>query len=182
MLQKAFELAEEALDNDEVPVGCVFVKSNRVICEGRNRVNETKNATKHAEFVAIEALKRSFMSSRCDNLEEQKEAYVRFTEAIRGSVLYVTVEPCIMCAGLLRLLQIKSVVFGCHNDRFGGNGSVLSVHSDLADSLPPYTVSGGHESDRAMELLKKFYEQENLNAPVDKRRRKNFDIEEEEAS
>lgn len=77
--------------------------------------------------------------------------------------LYVTVEPCIMCASFLRQLGIRKVYFGAVNDRFGGTGGVLSIHDMKyrVDGESGYEVSGGWLREEAIMLLRKFYVQEN---------------------
>lgn len=161
-MKLAFDSATEAILVGEVPVGCVFVLNGDAIARGRNDVNATKNATRHAEFVAI------------DNLIEWCKVNNRnFKETIKLCTLYVTVEPCIMCAAALRGLNVPVVVYGCSNERFGGFGSVLSIHTDTS-------VSHNREIERvsdcmkeeAIRLLKDFYDQENLCAPVEKRKEK----------
>ncbi len=107
--------AEEALEAGEVPVGCVIVRGKEIIGRGRNRTNETKNGTRHAEFYAIDQVIQTYPDS--------------YEEILSQSTLYVTVEPCIMCAGALRHVGIKKVYFGCGNERFGGCGSILDVHT-----------------------------------------------------
>jgi tRNA-specific adenosine deaminase 2 len=114
-MEAAFACAREALDAGEVPVGCVFVLDGAVVARGRNRTNETRNATRHAELEAIDALLLAAAPDRRAGL-------------LRGATLYVTVEPCIMCAGALRHLGIARAVFGCRNDRFGGCGTVENIH------------------------------------------------------
>nr|POE89792.1 trna-specific adenosine deaminase subunit tad2 [Quercus suber] len=79
---------------------------------------------------------------------------------IRETDLYVTVEPCIMCASALRQYGIRAVYFGCLNDRFGGCGGVMSVNSDPGVE-PGYPVYGGIYRTEAIMLLRKFYVQEN---------------------
>jgi tRNA-specific adenosine deaminase 2 len=74
--------------------------------------------------------------------------------------LYVTVEPCIMCASALRQFGIRSVYFGCLKDRFGGTGGVMTVHMDEGVD-PPYPVYGGLFREEAIMLLRRFYVQEN---------------------
>jgi hypothetical protein len=74
--------------------------------------------------------------------------------------LYVTVEPCVMCASALRQFGIRSVYFGCLNDRFGGTGGVMTVHMDEGVD-PPYPVYGGLFREEAIMLLRRFYVQEN---------------------
>ena len=79
---------------------------------------------------------------------------------LRETDLYVTVEPCIMCASALRQYRIRAVYFGCLNDRFGGCGGVMTVHSDPGLD-PAYPVYGGLFREEAIMLLRKFYVQEN---------------------
>ena len=160
----AHDKAKEALENEEVPVGCVIVRNGvEIIATGRNKTNETRNATRHAEMVAIDSIFHS-----------QHEEYDLST-ILRECELYVTVEPCIMCAAALRELQINRVYFGCLNDRFGGNGSVLSVHSDqvteqVVNMYPPYQSNGGYMELESVILLRQFYLLENTRAPVPKKK------------
>ncbi|XP_046550418.1 tRNA-specific adenosine deaminase 2-like [Haliotis rubra] len=159
---KAMELAHNALQNREVPVGCIMVHKDKVIATGRNEVNETKNATRHAEIVAIEEVFKWCKAN------DQKPDEV-FSEL----VLYVTVEPCIMCAGALKQMNVPMVVFGCANERFGGCGSILNVARDDLPSLgPKFVCVSGVMADDAVNLLKDFYKGENPHAPEDKRKSK----------
>ncbi|XP_005043946.1 PREDICTED: tRNA-specific adenosine deaminase 2 [Ficedula albicollis] len=154
--------AREALEKGEVPVGCLLVYDGEVIGRGRNEVNETPQATRHAEMVAIDRV-----------LDWCKQHERDYREVFPQLVLYVTVEPCIMCAAALRLMKIPRVVYGCRNERFGGCGSVLSISSDaMVDSGDPFECSSGYRAEEAVELLKAFYRQENPNAPKSKVRKK----------
>ncbi|NXE24997.1 ADAT2 deaminase, partial [Ardeotis kori] len=149
--------AKEALENGEVPVGCLLLYNGEVVGRGRNEVNETKNATRHAEMVAIDQV--------LDWCKQQNRDY---TEVFAQSVLYVTVEPCIMCAAAIRLMSILSCLF-----RFGGCGSVLSISSDdMVDTGEPFECVSGYRAKEAVEMLKAFYRQENPNAPKSKVRKK----------
>jgi len=85
--------------------------------------------------------------------------------------LYVTCEPCIMCAAALAQVGIGRVVFGCRNDKFGGCGSILRMNEKQADSRGYPIVSGILEK-QAINLLRSFYNRENFNAPDSKRKRK----------
>jgi len=86
-------------------------------------------------------------------------------------VLYVTVEPCIMCAAALRLLKVPTVVFGCYNDRFGGCGSTLNIDKDPIPIFPTLkSVQDKEYENRAIVLLRKFYLRENERAPKPKRK------------
>ena len=101
---------------NEVPVGCVIVKDNAVIAKAFNETNMTRNATRHCEFVAIDRV----MASTSYNGE---------MAVLDGCELFVTCEPCIMCASALSQVGIGKVFYGCANDRFGGNGSIYSLHN-----------------------------------------------------
>ncbi|XP_067149729.1 tRNA-specific adenosine deaminase 2 [Apteryx mantelli] len=161
-MDQALDVAREALEHGEVPVGCLLVCDNEVLGKGRNEVNETKNATRHAEMVAIDRV-----------LEWCQQSNKVYEEVFPKTVLYVTVEPCIMCAAALRLMKIPRVIYGCQNERFGGCGSVLNIASgDLVDTGEPFECIAGYRAKEAVELLKAFYRQENPNAPKSKVRKK----------
>ncbi|WVQ63772.1 uncharacterized protein L199_001926 [Kwoniella botswanensis] len=150
-MREALNMAEEALANDEVPVGCVFVKDGNAIARARNRTNEWRNATLHAELEAIDHL-------------------LPFHPAPLSTItLYVTVEPCVMCASALRQIGIGRVVYGCGNDRFGGCGSVIDVNSSpRLNTHPAYIAEGGYYREEAIMLLRRFYMSQNPNAPKPK--------------
>jgi len=150
-MDMAFGQAREALAAGEVPIGCVFVTDNgEVVARSRNEVNLTKNATRHAEMVAIDLVQS--MASPC--------LYTMLS-------VYVNVEPCIMCAAALMKVKVKAIYFGCANDKFGGCGSVGNLVEILSklDSSHKVVMSGGHRASEAVELLKEFYNGENPNAP-----------------
>ncbi|KAL8798823.1 MAG: hypothetical protein Q9182_006367 [Xanthomendoza sp. 2 TL-2023] len=146
-MREALKQAEIALETDETPVGCVLVHQDRIIGRGMNDTNRSLNGTRHAEFQAIGQVLRTHPPS-----------------VFRDCTLYVTVEPCIMCASALRQLNIRAVYFGCANERFGGTGGVLSVHSDPGVDRPLAT-HGGLLREEAILLLRRFYVQENKKAP-----------------
>ncbi|CAK9781367.1 cytidine deaminase-like protein [Cutaneotrichosporon oleaginosum] len=152
-MREALYMAEEALQNGEVPVGCVFVKEGQAIARARNRTNEWRNATLHAELEAIDHL-------------------LPFNAPPLSAItLYVTVEPCVMCASALRQVGIGRVVYGCGNDRFGGCGSVLDVStSHMLDTNPAFEAVGGYYREEAIMLLRRFYMSENQNAPNPKKK------------
>mmetsp|Transcript_23038 Transcript_23038/g.36052 ORF Transcript_23038/g.36052 Transcript_23038/m.36052 type:complete len:152 (+) Transcript_23038:348-803(+) len=111
--------AELALAEGEVPVGCVIVKRGKLVVGGHNLTNLNRDATQHAEMVAIDRI----WKGETEEFEEMRQGAL-----LSQCTLYVTCEPCIMCAAALAMLQVNRVVFGCANDKFGGNGSVLSLH------------------------------------------------------
>lgn len=169
-IKKAFSLAEDALINGEVPVGCILVhKNNKVIGVGCNEVNQTKNATRHAELIAID---NAILYLR--NNQKETVTTIDIHNLMNECVLYVTVEPCIMCSAALRAVHIPLVYFGCKNERFGGCGSILDVHSDNDISVllgPSMKCIGGNHELRAITLLKQFYNQMNPNAPLPAKQR-----------
>lgn len=143
--------AEEALAAREIPVGCVLVHDGKVVARGRNRTNEGRNATLHAEFDALRHLLPDRSHAQTPGLTRpytpqaedviaaaaEKEGPVAggrkiWQTPLKGVVLYVTVEPCLMCASAMRQVGIEKVVYGCANDRFGGTGGVQSIHSECA--------------------------------------------------
>ncbi|PLW09235.1 hypothetical protein PCASD_26501, partial [Puccinia coronata f. sp. avenae] len=145
------EMAEEALNANEIPVGCVLVckATEKVLAKGRNRTNETKNACLHAEFDAIEKLT---MVIPADQI------------GWNSIKLYVTVEPCLMCSSALRQIGINLVYFGCSNDRFGGCGGVVSIHNNPNLIFSQALIAfGGYRRQEAIILLRKFYITENTN-------------------
>ena len=94
----------------------IFFKPSRLIhCMHISYSKDLTQGTRHAEFLAINTVLNNHPPS-----------------IFRETTLYVTVEPCIMCASALRQFHIKAVYYGCSNDRFGGTGGVLSIHSEYA--------------------------------------------------
>ena len=162
-MRKAVEEAERALLKGEVPVGCIFVHKNAIIATGSNKVTETKNATQHAEIVAINDI--IDMCNR-DGLDSK--------EVFSNTTLYVTVEPCIMCISALIHVGIGSVIYGCHNERFGGCGSVVDVCNEnlIKRNGQKSNIVGGIMGDKAVALLKEFYKGENPNAPENNKKQK----------
>ena len=171
-MRSAIAEAQAALRAGEVPVGCVLVRrtagassraasADEIVATGHNRTNAECNATRHAEIVAIDSL---WEKGGADRLQELGECE-----------LYVTVEPCIMCAAALARVGIGRVYFGCHNEKFGGNGSILSLHDQTGNAPHPpgargYPSTGGILGDEDVHLLKSFYEMGNPNAPKPQRR------------
>ena len=112
-MKEAVELAERAAGAAEIPVGAVLVRGDRIIGWGSNRVESTGDPTAHAEIVAIrEAVAVTGFRHLCD------------------TVLYVTLEPCAMCAGALVLARVSRLVFGAFDPKTGACGSVRDVSRD----------------------------------------------------
>ncbi|CAN6464875.1 unnamed protein product [Victoria cruziana] len=153
-MKRALEEAKYAMDNLEVPVGCVIVEDGKIVASGSNRPSETRNATRHAEMEAIDKLLNQWQKSGL----AQPDVAEKFSRCD----LYVTCEPC-----------IRAVYYGCANDKFGGCGSVLSLHLTDSERLSGekavkgkgFKCIGGIMATDAVSLLRNFYEQGNPNAP-----------------
>ena len=111
-MQKALELAREAALEGEIPVGCVIVRNGEIVATGRNRRETGKTALGHAEIEAI--------SNACKALGGWR---------LWDCTLYVTLEPCPMCAGAIINARIPTVVFGASDDKCGACGSVCDLFS-----------------------------------------------------
>lgn len=135
---RAIELANEALAAGEVPVGAVIVKNGEIIGEGRNRREEKNLALSHAETEAICAANKTEDDWRLD-----------------GATMYVTLEPCLMCAGAIAAARIGEVVFGAYDTERGYILSRADINN-LADSK--ITVFGGIKEDECKDLIDKFFE------------------------
>ena len=112
-MREALVLAREAYEAGEVPVGCVIVKNGRIIGRGRNRREEQQSALSHAELEAIEDACRATGGWR-----------------LQGCQLYVTLEPCPMCAGGIISARIPEVYYGAKDEGFGAVGSILNLFEE----------------------------------------------------
>ena len=140
-MEECFEEANLALAEREVPVGCAIVDgSGRILATGRNATNRTRNSMCHAEMVAL--------------------AQIPLDADLTGCVLYVTIEPCIMCAAALSIVGLTNVVYFARNDKFGGCGSVLDVNNHIES---PWTKLDAKymPNERAVHLLQEFFERKN---------------------
>ncbi len=123
-MKEAIALALLAKDEDEVPVGALIVKDGEIIAKAYNKREHSKCATHHAEILAIEEACKRLGGWRLPN-----------------TTLYVTMEPCVMCAGAIVNARISRVVFGTLDIRFGAFGSALDL-SKVSLNHTPEVVSG----------------------------------------
>ena len=137
-MQAALALAKKAEARGEVPIGAVIVWEECVVGEGFNARESEKNALLHAEIVAID--------DACKKLGGWR---------LHKGTLYVTVEPCIMCAGAIIHARIKRVVYGAKDPRFGAMGSLMDATS-LPFNHTPEVTSGVLESE-CETLMKRFF-------------------------
>jgi tRNA(adenine34) deaminase len=121
----ALREASRALEHDDIPVGAVVVKDGEVIGAGHNEREVRADPTAHAEIIALRAAARSLGSWR-----------------VLDSVLYVTLEPCAMCAGAVVLARVPRVVFGTTDPKAGAAGSVLDVLAEPRLNHRPQVESG----------------------------------------
>ena len=164
-------------------MGCIIVSSSSsssssssVLATGRNRTNASFDATRHAELVALEALLQQAPAvAACSACSAEPppalpsgcascSALPWLRSVLAGATLYVTVEPCIMCADALRQAGIGRVVYGCPNDKFGGCGTVLQVLGS-SSAVAAGRVTAGVCAEEAVALLKAFYARSNIRAP-----------------
>ena len=118
-MRRAMELASQAAKEGDVPVGCVIVKDGQIVGEGRNRREEHGDATAHAELEAIR--------DACERLGSWR---------LHGCTLYVTLEPCPMCAGGIINSRIDTVRYGAKDDKAGACGSVLNLFEERFNHKP----------------------------------------------
>lgn len=137
-MQSALEMALEAYNDDEVPVGAVIVRNGEIIAKGRNRREKEKNALLHAEIDAINNACKALGGWRLWNCE-----------------LYVTLEPCPMCAGAIINAHIPKVYFGAYDYKNGSCKTVVNLF-ELPYSFKP-ECTGGILQTECSQLLKSFF-------------------------
>ncbi len=138
-MKRALDLAREAAECHEVPVGAVVVAPDGTVFGERNRTRELADPTAHAEIMAI-----------------RKAAAHQGDWRLEGHTLYVTLEPCAMCAGAIVLSRVERVVFGAHDPKAGMCGSLGNLVQDARLNHRVELVSGVLE-DQASSLLKTFF-------------------------
>lgn len=139
-MKVALDLANKAYKKDEVPVGAIIVKDNKIIAKGYNKRQKTQDATLHAEIIAIK--------KACKKLH---------TFRLNDCTLFVTLEPCAMCAGAIINARVGSVVFGCYDAKCGCCGSIYNLPEDKRFNHNS-TVIGGVMEEECRELLTSFFE------------------------
>jgi tRNA(adenine34) deaminase len=151
-MQEALRLAKKAYDADEVPVGAVVVRAGKIIARAYNQVELLKDATAHAEMLALtqaEAALGDWRLSECD--------------------LYVTKEPCPMCAGALVHVRIRRLIFGCLDERGGAAGSIMNL-LQMPTLNHRCDIISGLLQDECAAILQSFF-QKKRNRPVENKNR-----------
>jgi tRNA(adenine34) deaminase len=138
-MSEAIRLAEIAYEKDEIPVGAIVVKDSKIIGRGYNQREKLKDPTAHAEIIAITAAANTIDDWR-----------------LNDCILYVTKEPCAMCAGAIINSRIESVIFGCYDAERGYCGSVADLCGDprLKNDI---TVRGGIKENICLSLIQNFF-------------------------
>lgn len=138
-MEMAFKEAEKALEEEEIPVGAVLVKNNQVIGRGHNMRERLDDPTAHAEIIAITSAAATLNSWR-----------------LNDCTLYVTLEPCAMCAGAILNARIPRVVFGAYDRQAGMCGSIDNL-CDMNLLNHRAVVKGGVEEDKCQSILNSFF-------------------------
>jgi tRNA(adenine34) deaminase len=138
-MNRAITEAKDALNEEEVPVGCVIVYENKIIGRGHNRTEALQDPTAHAEMLAITAASEHLQSRR-----------------LEGCTAYVTLEPCVMCCGAMVLARIERLVFGAYDPKAGAAQTLYNIPSD--ERLNHTTeIVGGFMADECGEILSEFF-------------------------
>jgi tRNA(adenine34) deaminase len=135
----ALQEAEKALEENEVPVGAVVVKENKIIGRGYNQVERLKDATAHAEMIALTAAANHIGNWRLSECS-----------------IYVTLEPCVMCTGALLTSRIKELYFSIFDPKFGACGSIYNLAEDGKTNHKIYVYSGIY-AEESKKLLEEFF-------------------------
>lgn len=138
-MKEALRQAKKAYELGEVPIGCVIVYEGKIIGRGYNRRNTDKNTLAHAEITAINKASKKIGDWR-----------------LEGCTLYVTLEPCQMCAGAIVQARIPEVVMGCMSAKAGCAGSILNILENPSFNHQ-VNVTRGIMEEECSEMLKKFF-------------------------
>lgn len=140
----ALQEAENAFDDNEVPVGAVVVFKNKIIGRGYNQVEKLKDSTAHAEMIAITSASLYLNNWRLNECD-----------------IYVTLEPCVMCTGALLQSRIKNLYFSVFDPKYGACGSVYNISEEGKYNHKINVFSGIYAEESSL-LLKKFFEKTRL--------------------
>jgi tRNA(adenine34) deaminase len=139
-MEHAFKEAEKAYGKEEIPIGAVIVFENRIIGKGHNQVETLKDPSAHAEMIAITSA-AAYLTSK----------------VLLGCTMYVTLEPCPMCAGAIVLAKIEALYFGAYDNKSGACGSVLNITNNRSLNHE-LSVTGGILDDKCSKILQSFFE------------------------
>lgn len=140
-INEAIKEAQIAYEKNEVPVGCVIVVDNEIIARSHNQRESSKNALAHAEILAI--------NEACRKLGRW---------ILDDATIYVTLEPCLMCAGAIIQARMKRVVYGASEPKFGALGSLINLN-EIEGINHKLEIKSGLEEDYISNLMKNFFKQ-----------------------
>ncbi|MFH1541151.1 MAG: tRNA adenosine(34) deaminase TadA [Elusimicrobiota bacterium] len=138
-IKEALKEAKKALKKGEVPVGCIIVKDNKIISRAHNLTIKKNDPTAHAEILAIKKAAQKIGNYRLTNCD-----------------LYVTIEPCLMCAGGAIWARIKRIIFGVYDDKSGACGSVVNIANNKKINYH-IEIKSGVLSSKCANLMKNFF-------------------------
>lgn len=139
-MNQAFLLAKKAQSHDDVPIGAVIVRDGKIIARGENRVQKSKNPTLHAEIVAI--------NKACKKLN---------AKFLDGCDIYVTLEPCSMCATAISFARIKNVYFAACDEKGGGITANAKIYESDKHLWKPNVIQMPEYAEESAILLKNFF-------------------------
>ena len=148
-MREALRLATKALKNEEVPIGAVIVRDGTIIARSYNQVELLKDATAHAEMLAITQAEEAVGDWRLSDCD-----------------LYVTKEPCAMCAGALVHVRVRRVIFGCPDPRSGAAGGLINL-LQMPGLNHQCDIVSGVLSEKCAELLQSFFRHRRKNDPTE---------------
>lgn len=141
-MEIAITEAKKALEIDEVPIGAIVIYDDRIVGRGYNLKERDSDPTAHAEIIALQDAARNLQSWRLDKCD-----------------LYVTIEPCPMCAGAIVQARIKRLVFGAFDPKAGATGSLYNIVEDQRLNHQVSEVKGGVLAGKSQGLMKDFFKQ-----------------------
>lgn len=138
-MKQALREAEKAFEQDEVPVGAVVVHEGKIIGRGSNQMERLQDPTAHAEMIALTAAANHLQSRR-----------------LEGCTLYVTLEPCPMCAGAIVMARVPALVFAAYDPKAGACGTLFNIVEDKRLNHTTHVIAGVCDKE-SEELLRGFF-------------------------
>ena len=145
-MNQAFILAKKALSHDDVPIGAVIVHNGKIIARGENRVQKSKKPTLHAEIVAINRACKKLNQKFLDDCD-----------------IYVTLEPCAMCATAISFARIKNIYFAATDEKGGGITANARVFENDKHLWKPNIIQTPEYAEKSAEMLRDFFKQQRKN-------------------
>ena len=145
-MNQAFILAKKALSHDDVPIGAVIVRNDKIIARGENRVQKSKNPTLHAEIVAINKACKKLNAKFLDDCD-----------------IYVTLEPCAMCATAISFARIKNIYFAAADEKGGGITANARMFENDKHLWKPNVIQTSEYTEQSAKMLREFFQKQRTN-------------------